>query len=219
MNFKYKAVLFDLDGTLLNTLGDLHDIVNHTMNNYGFPELTIDEVRNNVGNGVTKLVELSLPDGAATPHFEEILDYTRKYYDGHPGTMTAPYQGIIELIDILAANQIKMAVVTNKIQSAASALTEQYFPKIKCVSGERESEGLKRKPHPDMVLWAADELRVAPEECIYVGDSEVDILTAHNSGMRCISVLWGFRNREFLETKNADVFVNNVGELLDYITL
>ena len=210
---KYKAVVFDLDGTLLNTLDDLCDIVNHTMRKFRYPERTLDEVRSFVGNGVAKLLELSLPDGLDTPNFDGILADMRAFYKVHPGNGTRPYDGVCEVIERFRAAGLKTAVVSNKIHAASVALCEKYFPTVDTVCGERESEGIKRKPAPDSVFVAAKDLGVDISECVYVGDSEVDILTAHNAGIKCISVLWGFRDREYLETMGADMFAATADEL------
>ena len=210
---KYKAVVFDLDGTLLSTLEDLTDIVNHTMRKFGFPERTTDEVRTFVGNGVGKLLELSLPAGKNTPDFDAILSDMRAYYDIHPGSMTHPYPGVCEVIEKFRKSGIKVAVVSNKIHSASVALCKKFFPTVDTVCGEREADGIRRKPAPDSVIAAAHDMGVDVSDCIYVGDSEVDILTAHNAGIKCVSVLWGYRDREYLETVGADMFAENTGEL------
>ena len=217
MNNKYKAVVFDLDGTLLNTLDDLRDIVNHTMRKFGYPERTLDEVRAFVGNGVAKLLELSLPDGRNTPGFDGILKYCRGYYDIHPGDGTKPYDGVCEVIERFQSAGLKVAVVSNKIHAASVLLCKKFFPTVDTVCGERESEGIKRKPAPDSVFAAARDMGVDISECIYVGDSEVDIATAHNAGIKCVSVLWGFRDREVLETAGADFFAENTDELFEII--
>ena len=214
---KYKAVVFDLDGTLLNTLEDLWDIVNYTMRKYGFPERTIEEVRAAVGNGVTKLLELSLPYGRNTPDFDIILKNMRAYYSIHGGERTRPYSGVSEIIERFQADGLKVAVVTNKIHSAAVELCKKYFPTVDTVSGERESEGIGRKPSPDLLLAAARDMGVDINDCIYIGDSEVDIATAHNAGIKCVSVLWGFRDRDCLESVGADMFASDTDELYSII--
>ena len=216
-NIRYKAVVFDLDGTLLNTLEDLQDIVNHTMRKFGFPERTLDEVRAAVGNGVGKLLEYSLPDGRNTPDFDTILADMRAYYDVHPGTGTKPYPGVCEVIERFQHAGLKVAVVSNKIHSASVALCKKYFPTVDTVCGEREAEGIKRKPAPDSVFTAAHDMGVDVSDCIYVGDSEVDIATAHNAGIKCVSVLWGYREREYLETVGADVFARDADELYSVV--
>lgn len=214
---EYKAVVFDLDGTLLNTLEDLRDIVNHTMREYGYPERKLDEVRAAVGNGVGKLLELSLPEGRNTPGFDEILLNMRAYYDVHGGERTHPYDGVCEVIERFQSNGLKVAVVSNKIHSASVALCKKYFPTVDTVCGEREAEGIRRKPAPDSVFAAARDMGVDVCDCIYVGDSEVDIETAHNAGIKCVSVLWGYRDRAYLESVGADVFASDTDELYNTV--
>ena len=214
---KYKAVVFDLDGTLLNTLEDLHDIVNHTMRKYGFPERSLTEVKAAVGNGVGKLLEKSLPDGKNTPHFDEILKDMRAYYDIHGGEKTHPYDGVCEVIERFRSDGLKVAVVSNKIHSASVALCKKYFPTVDTVCGEREADGIRRKPAPDSVIVAAQNMGVDVNDCIYVGDSEVDIETAHNAGIKCVSVLWGYRERGYLESVGADVFARDTDELYSVV--
>lgn len=213
----YKAVVFDLDGTLLDTLEDLYDIVNHTMRENGYRERTLEEVRAAVGNGVGKLLELSLPEGRNTPDFDEILRNMRAYYAVHSGEKTHPYPGVYEIIERFLRNGMKVAVVTNKIHSAAVVLCKKYFPMVDTVSGEREAEGIGRKPAPDLLLAAARDMGVDIDDCIYVGDSEVDIATAHNAGIKCVSVLWGFRDRDCLESVGADMFAEDTEELYSLV--
>jgi len=210
-----KAVLFDLDGTLLDTLDDLADAVNHTMETYGFPRRTRDEVRAFVGNGVERLIELALgiPDAQNHPQFAEIVADYRAYYAANSEHKTAPYDGVIRLIRRLLTGGIAVAVVSNKPHNATVTLCAKYFPEVAVVCGERESEGIRRKPWPDTVFKAAEELGRTPEECVYVGDSEVDILTAKNAGMDCISVLWGFRDEVELREAGGTTFVRTADEL------
>ena len=214
---QYKAVVFDLDGTLLDTLEDLKDIVNHTLRENGYTERTTEEVRAAVGNGVAKLLELSLPDGKNTPGFDEILLGMRAYYAIHSGEKTHPYPGVSVVIERFRSDGMKVAVVTNKMHSAAVVLCKKYFPTVDVVSGERESEGIGRKPAPDLLLAAARDMGVGIDECIYIGDSEVDIATAHNAGIKCISVLWGFRDRDCLEAVGADMFAADTDELYEIV--
>lgn len=214
---QYKAVLFDLDGTLLYTLEDLADIVNHTMREFGYPEHTLDEVKAAIGNGVTKLIELSLPMGRDTHDFDEIVRASRAYYDVHPSTATRPYPGICELIERFHAAGLKVGCVTNKLHSASVKLCEKFFPTLDAVCGERESEGIRRKPSPDSIIKAARDMGVSLADCIYVGDSDVDVMTAHNAGIKCVSVLWGYRDRELLESVGADMFARNADELFSLV--
>lgn len=207
-----NTVIFDLDGTLLDTLEDLMDAVNYALRLYGMPERTLDEVRRFVGNGVRLLVERSVPDGAKNPKFEQVFDAFRGYYSVHCNDKTAPYTGILDLLRRLKERGYALAIVSNKLDSAVKELNEIYFNGIVDVAvGERE--GVARKPAPDMVETALKELGRKKETAVYVGDSEVDVLTAENAGLSCISVLWGFRDRKFLEERGAAVFADEPADV------
>ena len=211
--YKYKAVIFDLDGTLLNTLDDLWSSVNHTMRVFGYPERTREEVRSFVGNGVDRLIELSIPGKEHDINRDAAIAEYRRYYNENSEVFTKPYAGVVELIDKLIERGIKVSVVSNKIHKSTVTLCKKYFPAIEIVCGEREAEGIKRKPYPDTVLEVAKQLDVKISDCVYVGDSEVDVKTSQNAGMDCIAVLWGFRDRDFLESSGAKVFAENTDEL------
>ncbi len=215
----YKAAIFDLDGTLLDTLDDLADAVNHTMDVYGFPRRTRDEVRAFVGNGVERLIELSIthPDARSHPQFDAIVADYRAYYAANSEHKTAPYDGVIALIHRLIADGIAVSVVSNKPHGATVTLCAKYFPEIAVVCGEREAEGIRRKPYPDTVFKAVGELGLDVKDCVYIGDSEVDIRTSANAGMDCISVLWGFRDENELREAGGRVFVRTADELYDAI--
>lgn len=215
----YKSVLFDLDGTLLDTLDDLADAVNHTMDVYGFPRRTRDEVRAFVGNGVERLIELSLglPDAHSHPEFAGIVADYRTYYAANSEHKTAPYPGVIALIRRLLDDGIAVSVVSNKPHAATVTLCRKYFPEITVVFGEREADGIRRKPYPDTVFKAVEALGLEVSDCVYIGDSEVDIKTAANAGMDCISVLWGFRDEDELRREGGTVFVRTAEELYDAI--
>ncbi|MBQ3706357.1 MAG: HAD-IA family hydrolase [Clostridia bacterium] len=213
-----KAVLFDLDGTLLDTLDDLTDAVNATMRVFGYPEHTKAAVRSYVGNGVTRLMELVLPGGAEDENFEEATAVYRRIYAAHSEEKTRPYDGIAECVGTLARCGIKTAVVSNKPDETTVRLTKKWFPEIHAAAGENEAAGIRRKPAPDMVLRAMAALGVTPEETVYVGDSEVDLLTAKNAGLPCISVLWGFRDREELAAAGASVLIGTPQELTELVT-
>ena len=216
---KYRAVIFDLDGTLRDTLDDLHAMVNHTMDAFGFPRRTREEVRCFVGNGVDKLIELSVPNGLNNPLYHVAIKECRTYYAANSeGKFTKPYDGILELIEKLNESGIKVAVVSNKIHPATVKLCKKHFPTIEHAYGEREAEGIRRKPHPDMVYYAAERLGVELSECVYVGDSEVDVITSKNAGVDCISVLWGFRDRDMMKEYGATLFAENTDELFAMIT-
>ncbi|MBQ4350066.1 MAG: HAD-IA family hydrolase [Clostridia bacterium] len=208
-----KAVLFDLDGTLLNTLEDLTDAVNATMRHLGYPEHTLAKVRASVGNGVNRLLELTLPGGASDPRFDEAVEFYRATYAAHAEEKTRPYDGIADCVETLAAHGIRMAVVSNKPDATTVRLTKKYFPAIDAAAGENEAAGIRRKPAPDMVWHALKILGVTAEEAVYVGDSEVDIETARNAGLRVVSVLWGFRDREELVENGAECFAETPREL------
>ena len=217
ISYKYKAVIFDLDGTLLDTLDDLWDSVNHTMDVFSYPKRTRDEVRRFVGNGVDRLIELCLPGGADDPYRNEAIAEYRRYYKDHSEIKTKPYDGVVELIAKLISDGVKVAVVSNKIHLSTVELCKKYFPEIENVCGEREAEGIRKKPYPDTVIKSAEDMGVDTGECVYVGDSEVDIETAKNAGMDCISVLWGFRDREYLESMGGTVFACDADELYEAI--
>lgn len=203
---KYKAAIFDLDGTLLDTLDDLWNAVNHTMDVFGYPHRTRDEVRTFVGNGVDRLIVLSIPNGENDRNRGAAIREFRKYYAAHSRIKTKPYEGVRELTARLMKDGIGVAVVSNKLHEAVVELCGIYFPDIKVVCGEREADGIRRKPCPDMVVKAAEELDVPLCDCVYIGDSEVDIVTSQNAGIPCISVLWGFRDRDTLESAGGRIF-------------
>ena len=211
----YKTYIFDLDGTLLDTLGDLAVSVNFALRTYGMPEHSIDDVRQFVGNGVRKLMERAIPDGANNPLFEEAFASFRQYYMAHSLDTTRPYEGIPETLAALKARGCRLAVVSNKMMAATQALCNHFFPDtIEVAIGEHEAEGIRKKPAPDTVIAALKALGVGKEDAVYVGDSDVDIQTARNSGLPCISVLWGFRDRSFLQQHGAETFISTPSDLL-----
>ena len=197
-----KAIVFDLDGTLLDTLEDLAAAVNWSLRSNRMPERSLDEVRQFVGNGVRRLMERSIPGGASNPLFEKAFVDFRSYYVQHCQERTRLYEGIDILLHNLKARGFRLAIVSNKLQAGVDELYERYFrDTVEVAVGERP--GVQRKPAPDMVHQALSELGVTADEAVYVGDSEVDLATARNSGLFCISVLWGFRDREFLMAHGA----------------
>lgn len=211
----YSTYIFDLDGTLLDTLGDLAAAVNFALRTHGMPEHSIDEVCCFVGNGVHKLMERAVPDGVANPKFNDALATFRQYYLEHSLDTTRPYDGISEMLVELRRRGCRTAVVSNKFDVATKELCHNFFAEsIEVAIGEHEAEGIRRKPAPDTVEEALRQLGVAKEGAVYVGDSEVDILTARNAGLPCISVLWGFRNRDFLLQYGATTFVSAPAQLL-----
>ena len=211
----YSTYIFDLDGTLLDTLGDLAASVNYALRQHGMPEHSLDDVRRFVGNGVRLLMERAVPDGAANPLFEEAFATFRRYYMDHALDTTRPYDGIPETLAELHKRGCHIAVVSNKMMAATRELCHHFFPDtVEVAIGEHEAEGNRKKPAPDTVLAALHELGVGKDEAVYVGDSDVDIETARNAGIPCISVLWGFRDRDFLLQHGARHFVSTPKELL-----
>lgn len=209
----YKTYIFDLDGTLLNTLGDLAASTNYALRQYGMPEHTIDDVRRFVGNGVGKLIERAIPEGLANPQYEEVLATFRKHYMLHSLDTTAPYPGIESLLHSLRSHGCNVAVVSNKFYNATVELCRHFFADtVEVAIGEREN--IRRKPAPDTVFEAMRQLGVSGEDTVYVGDSDVDVATARNSGIPCISVLWGFRDRDFLIEHGATTFVNTPEDII-----
>lgn len=216
MTTMYNTFIFDLDGTLLNTLDDLAASVNYALRTHGMPERTLDEVRSFVGNGVRLLMERAIPEGSANPRFEETFATFRAYYMEHSLDTTRPYDGIPEMIHALKQRGCRLAVVSNKFYAATQELIRHFFPEITVAIGEHEAEGIRKKPAPDTVFEALRQLGVGKEKAVYVGDSDVDLQTAHNSGLPCISVLWGFRNRDFLLAHGATTFISRPEKLLSY---
>lgn len=209
---KCEAVVFDLDGTLLNTLEDLTDSVNAALSAYGHPQKTIEQIRTYVGNGIRNLMKRSIAGGEADPDFEKIFQAFKEHYKVHCQDKTKPYDGIMELLQTLKARGIKMAIVSNKADFAVKELNEYYFKGFDMVAiGERE--GISRKPAPDSVFQALKELGVPAERAVYVGDSDVDLETARNAKIPCISVLWGFRDEQLLKEHGAAYFANTTEEI------
>lgn len=201
------GILFDLDGTLLDTLGDLADSVNAMLRHYGCPERTVKEVRDFVGNGAKKLISLSLPGREDAPDLEEALSYYRDYYQAHSQIKTKPYAGICRALQQLG-EKYPMAIVSNKPDSDTKALCAENFPGI---YARGENGDCLRKPAPDMLRKAMRTIGV--DRCVYVGDSEVDILTAQNTGVPCLSVLWGFRDRDVLEKAGGTHFCQSPDQM------
>lgn len=210
----YDTVIFDLDGTLLNTLEDLADAVNYVMRQHGYPERTLEEVRLFVGNGIRKLMERAVPDSVQGTAFETVFEEFREYYTDHCQIKTGVYDGIMELLDILDRKGCAMAVVSNKNHAAVCELNHIYFEKyMKTAIGQRE--GVRKKPAPDTVYEALKALGSVKEKALYVGDSDVDFATAENAGMDCVLVSWGFRTREELKDCRPKAVIEKPMELLD----
>lgn len=202
------AILFDLDGTLLNTLDDLADAVNATLAHFGCPPRSREQVQQFVGNGAERLLRLALPGEASDPPVGEALDYFKDYYAANAQHKTCPYEGIPEALAEIG-QVFPVAIVSNKPDRAVKILCSQYFGDVYALG---ESSDCPRKPAPDMVHKAMAE--IGADRCIYVGDSEVDVLTAKNAQVPCLSVLWGFRDRRELEEAGADHFCQTPADLL-----
>lgn len=210
---EYDTYIFDLDGTLLDTLTDLAASCNYALQQHVMAQRTIDEVRMFVGNGVKKLMERAIPDGLANPQFDEVYQCFRQYYLKHGLDHTAPYPGVLPMLAELKRRNKKIAVVSNKFYRATEELCKHFFDQyVEVAIGERE--GIKKKPAPDTVLEALAQLGVTGDNAVYIGDSDVDIATANNCQLPCISVLWGFRDKDFLLRSGATTLISAPEELL-----
>ena len=213
---RYKAVLFDMDGTILDTLEDLHQAVNASLRHFSLPEISREATRQYVGNGARRLIEQAVPTGTAAELTEELLSYYILWYDRHSEEKTAPYAGVPEMLNALRKNGLRLAVISNKPDQTVRSLAARYFGDFfESCAGEKA--GIRRKPAPDTVFLAMREMGLRAEECVYVGDSEVDVATARNAGVDCISVAWGFRSLQQLREAGAAVFAEtpeNLTELL-----
>ncbi len=213
---KYDGVIFDLDGTLLNTLEDLMDSVNYGLKAYHMPERSLEEIRCFVGNGVERLIELAVPEGTGDLEREKVFAEFKAHYKIHCNDKTGLYPGVEELLARLKEEGFAMAIVSNKLQEGVDALNKQYFDRyVETAIGARE--GIRKKPAPDTVMEALRILDLPKERVVYVGDSEVDIATAQNVGMDCITVAWGFRTRKEQEKAGAKVFVERPEEIVELL--
>lgn len=213
---RYQTAIFDMDGTILETLEDMCASVNVTMDHVGYPRRTMDEVRRFVGNGAAKLIERCMPAGAEDPRYPAALEFYRAYYDAHAQIKTGPYPGIPELLNQLSREGVRLAVVSNKPDEAVRALTERYFPGVFPVAiGNRD--GWATKPAPDSVYEAMRLLGTRRESTVYVGDSDVDVDTARNAGLDSIIVTWGFRDEDFLRAHGAQHLAHNADELYEML--
>lgn len=204
---KKIGILFDLDGTLLNTLDDLADAVNHTLRQFGCPERSLEEVRQFVGNGARRLIQLALPGKADDPDVDTVLAAYQEYYGAHSQDKTSPYPGILEALEQIG-REFPVAVVSNKPDRAVKPLCKDYFGDI---YARGESDDCPRKPAPDMLLQTMEALGV--DSCIYVGDSDVDVVTAKNAGVPCLSVLWGFRDEDCIRQAGGSHFCRDPKEM------
>lgn len=216
MEYKYKAVVFDMDGTVLDTLDDLTDTLNYALGKNDLPLHTKEEVRMMLGNGMRALLEKAVPDGKDNPKMDSVFQSFKEYYHIHCNDKTHVYDGILDVMKKLKEDGIKIAIVSNKVDSAVKELDKLYFAGLTDVAiGEKA--GIARKPAPDTVYEALRLMNVEKEDAIYVGDSEVDYQTAVNAGIPCISVLWGFRTREFLEDAGAKFFSNTPDKIFSFL--
>ena len=208
---QHRAVLFDMDGTLLDTLADLRCGVNCILDRHGYPLRTTEEIRLFVGNGARELIRLALPQGTPEETMEAVLEEYRTWYRDNSCVKTAPYPGVPELLEQLRKAGVLMAVVSNKPHAVTVQLAQQFFPGLPAF-GQRD--GVPQKPAPDMVFHAMETLGVRQQETVYVGDSEVDVATARNAGLDLAAVSWGFRSREVLTTAGAQHIADTPEQLL-----
>lgn len=212
----YKLAVFDMDGTILDTLEDLKDSTNFALEKCGYPVRTYDEVRRFVGNGIRKLIERAVPEGLTVEQIDRVHEVFTEHYKVHCADKTKAYDGIKPLLVKLRASGVKTAVVSNKADYGVQELCKEYFDGLfDYAVGERE--GIRRKPAPDAVNEALRVLGIDKSEAVYIGDSDVDFETAKNAELPCISVLWGFRDEEFLREKGATLFVRDPAEIYDII--
>lgn len=212
----YQTVIFDMDGTILETLEDIYHSVNVTMDAVGCPHRTYEEVRGFVGNGAAKLVERCMPGGGEDPRFPEALAFYKQYYARHAQDRTGPYAGIPELLEALKERGVKLAVVSNKPDDSVKDLCEAYFPGVFPVAiGDHPNR--RKKPAPDSVFAAMEALKADGAATVYVGDSEVDLETAKNAGLPCIAVAWGFREESHLREQGARTLAHTAQELLELL--
>ena len=212
----YKLAVFDMDGTILDTLEDLKDSTNFALEKCGYPTRSYDEVRRFVGNGIRKLIERAVPKGLTVEQIDRVHEVFTEHYKVHCADKTKAYDGIKPLLEKLRASGVKTAVVSNKADYGVQELCKEYFDGLfDYAVGERE--GIRRKPAPDAVNEALRVLGIDKSEAVYIGDSDVDFETAKNAELPCISVLWGFRDEEFLREKGATLFVRDPAEIYDII--
>ena len=211
------TIIFDMDGTVLNTLEDLTGSVNYVLKQFGFPERTQEEYRQFFGSGIRYAISRAVPAGTPESVIDEMIPVFKAHYDVHCLDKTRPYDGIQDTLRRLKEKGYKLAIVSNKIDSAVKELNERFFQDAVDVA-IGEQPGIRRKPAPDMVIASLAQLNSNPAEAVYVGDSEVDLETAAQSGLPCISVLWGFRDREFLLEKGATILVEKPEEIISRVT-
>ena len=209
---KYQAVLFDMDGTVLDTLDDLCDSINHSLAEFSLPQVSREHVRQCLGNGAAFLVSHSIPAGSSPELEADVLAFYKPWYDAHCLIKTAPYEGILPMMQSLKEQGLRLAIISNKPDRAVQELSAAFFPgRLELSVGE--SPSVRRKPAPDTVLTAASQIGLSVDQCVYVGESEVDLQTARNAGMDCISVTWGVRDEAQLIEAGASVLVRTPEEL------
>lgn len=212
---KYKLAIFDMDGTILNTLDDINNTVNVTLNAFDLPAVTIDETRQNVGNGLKKTLERSIKVELSEEKFNEMFAYMLKYYEVHSGDTTRPYEGVREQIARVREAGIRTAVLSNKKDAAVKQLCRVFFEGLFDYElGERD--GVRMKPAPDSI-FELSKLEAPLEEIVYIGDSNVDVETARNAGVGCVAVTWGFRDEDFLKAQGAKIIAHTPEEMYEYI--
>lgn len=211
-----KLVIFDLDGTLLYTLEDLMQSVNFTLDLFGYKKRTLEEITSFVGNGIQHLLKQALPEDISEDKFEMCFTCFKDHYSEHCCDKTRPYDDIVDVLKVLKNRGLKVGIVSNKFQSAAEEVCEYYFKDLyDAVLGE--SETCRRKPAPDGINMMCEKFGVEKDDAIFFGDSEVDIQTGDNAGVYCVSVLWGFRDREFLTQHGAKLFVTHPLDIVEMI--
>lgn len=213
---KYTTIIFDLDGTLLNTLEDLTNAVNYVLNKHNFPIRTIDEIQSFVGNGIRKLIERALPHKINDMEFEIAFNEFQNYYGIHCQDATHPYENVIDLLKILRQKKYNIAIISNKSDDKVQVLKDTFFKNLVDIAvGTKDFA--KTKPNPESTLSIISFFKSNKENCLFVGDSDVDILTAQNAGIRCISVSWGFKSKDDLIKSGATTIIDNPLQLLDLL--
>lgn len=208
-----KLYIFDMDGTILNTIDDIAGAINYVLDIHGYPRRTVDEVKSFVGNGLKRALELSLPDGVAGDVLNQLFTELVAYYNEHSNITTRPYEGIVEVIHKLREQGKIVAVVSNKRVEAVRDLCDIYF--AGCFDmALGDQDGIARKPAPDMTNMVIEHYGILKDKCVYIGDSDVDLMTARNTEIDCIAVTWGFRTREFLVEHGATMIIDRPEELL-----
>ncbi len=212
---KYKLAIFDMDGTILYTLDDINNAVNETLRAFGLPEVTLEETRRNVGNGLRKTMERSLKTEVSEEKFNEIFAYMLKVYEAHSNDYTRPYDGVCEMIQKIREAGLRTAVISNKKDSAVKKLCRVFFEGLFDYEyGEREN--VRLKPYPDTIYELAD-MGTPLEEMVYIGDSDVDVATARNAGVDCVAVTWGFRDEAFLIEQGAKNIAHTPEEMYELV--